>query len=276
MMAESKVSAQPSEPRWVSVNQCVDQMLGYLAPEQLVSVTWLSHAPADLQIQPRLAMIPANHAHIEEILNWHPDGVIAGQYGAPGLKTLLPRFNIPLREVPLPEDFPQLYANWRLLAGWTHREPAAEALIDTLEAGFQTLARDLTPLQIRTLIINPNGWVAGAGNFQDAYLQKLGLINLAREQGISGWGEVDLEALVRWSPDLIIVPGSHYDGQARATLWMEHPILSRVSLRFPLLELDAEQLSCGTPELLRAGQQIHTHVLENAGKLSLLTSRSLN
>ncbi|MBK8971191.1 MAG: hypothetical protein IPM37_07385 [Hahellaceae bacterium] len=37
-------------------------------------------------------------------------------------------------------------------------------------------------------------------------------------------GEVDLEALVRWSPDLIIVPRSHYDGQARATLWMEHPI----------------------------------------------------
>ena len=61
----------------------------------------------------------------------------------------------------------------------------------------------------------------------------------------------------------------------RATLWMEHPILSRVSLRFPL-ELDAEQLSCRTPGLLRAGQQIHTHVLENAGKLSLLTSRSLN
>lgn len=257
----------------VSVNQCVDQMLGYLAPEQLLSVTWLSHAPDDLEIRPVLAKIPANHAHIEEILQAKPEEVIAGQYGAPGLKSLLPRLGIPLREVSLPEDFPQLYANWRQLAAWTHSESRAEHIIAAMESEFQSLAQAIAPLKVRALIINPNGWVAGAGNFQDAYLHKLGLINQAKTQGIMGWSEVDLEALVRWSPDLIIVPRSHYDGQARATLWMEHPILSRISLRYPLLELDAEHLSCGTPELLRAGRQIHHHLTVKPDTLPAFQTR---
>ena len=133
-------------------------------------------------------MIPANHAHIEEILNWHPDGVIAGQYGAPGLKTLLPRFNIPLREVPYRKTSPALYANWRLLAGWTHREPAAEALIDTLEAGFQTLARDLTPSRFE-----PSSSIPMVGSLEQVIFRmptpaKLGLINLAKDR-VSPAGE---------------------------------------------------------------------------------------
>jgi iron complex transport system substrate-binding protein len=250
----------PASTRILSVNQCVDQMLAYLAPQQLVSVTWLSHAPADLSVQPLLAGIPANHAQIEEVLRFRPDLVIGGEYGAPSLQALLPLFNLELRQVPLPESFPALYANWRQLGEWTRSQAKAARITGNLEAELGKVHDELAPLKVKALIINPNGWIAGAGNFQDAFMARIGLHNLALDKGLQGWGDVDLEALVQWAPDLIIVPQSHYAGLARATLWMEHPALTRISRRYPLLTVDAEQLSCGTPELLHVAARIRDHL----------------
>ncbi len=244
----------------MSVNQCVDQMLGYLAPQKLASVTWLSHESRSIAIAPSLLKVPANHAEIEEVLRLQPDLVIGGQYGAPGLKALILKFGLNWRELPLPTDFTSLYGNWNTLGRWLAAEDVARQIVGRLQSGLQSVQQQLAPLKVRTVLINANGWIAGANNFQDAFLQALGLRNLAAESGIQGWGQISLEQLVHWQPDLIIVPESHYGGQARATQWLEHPVLAHIHGRYPLLKVDAEWLSCGTPELLRAAEMIRQHI----------------
>ncbi len=260
-------ASEAKVPRLLSVNQCVDQMLAYLAPASLISVTWLSHGSADLAVRELLHRIPANHAQIEEILRLRPDRIIGGEYGAPGLQALLPRFGLTLQQLPLAEDFPTLYANWRLLGQWSDSSAAAERIVTQIDNDLATLRGELEGLQIKAVIINPNGWVAGSGSFQDAFLTRIGLYNLAAEDGLRGWGEVNLESLIRRPPDLIIVPQSHYHGGARATQWMEHPILGRIGQRYPLLVLDAEQLACGTPDLLTAAEQVRDHLRTKPARL---------
>ncbi|WP_157497133.1 ABC transporter substrate-binding protein [Hahella ganghwensis] len=249
----------------MSVNQCVDQMLGYLAPEQLSSVSWLSHQSNDLAVTPVLKNIPANHGEIEEVIALQPDMIIGGQYGAPGLKALATKFGFIWHELPLPLDFPALHRNWNQLGEWLQAEDQAQQMIRVLEEELQSIRQELGPMGIRAVVVNANGWVAGANNFQDAYLSAMGLHNVAIDAGVQGWGQVSLEQLIYWQPDLIIIPESHYGGEARATQWMNHPVLKKVPGQYPVLKVDAAWLSCGTPAMLRAARAIWQHIREHAG-----------
>ncbi|OZG75354.1 Fe3+-hydroxamate ABC transporter substrate-binding protein [Hahella sp. CCB-MM4] len=247
----------------MSVNQCVDQMVGYLAPDRLSSVTWLSHEQTNLEIFPLLKAIPANHGEIEEVMNLQPAMIIGGQFGAPGLKSLVKKFGYDWHELSLPQDLDALYRNWEQLGAWLGQESRAHDMVTRLQTGLGDIQKNLAPLNIQAMVVNANGWVAGNDNFQDAYLRALGLSNIAAERGIQGWGQVSLEQLIYWQPDLIIVPDSLFGGQARATQWMDHPALKKVHSRYPMVKVDAGWLSCGTPALLRAAKEIQRHILQH-------------
>lgn len=249
--------------RVVSVNLCTDLMVATLAPERLISVTWLSHEPVDLEIQPTLLRIPVNHAGIEEILALRPDLVVGGEYGAPGLPPMLARAGVPWRALPLPRNLDDLYDGWHRVAQWLGNETMATAVTRTIAQGLQNTAEQLRPRQLRALMLNPGGWIAGPGNFQHAFLEAIGLRNVAAEAGIRDWGEASLEQIVHWAPDILIILETRYDGQARATRWLQHPLLTRVLRDRPPVRIDAAWLSCGTVDLLKAAEAVATSLQDS-------------
>lgn len=249
--------------RVMSVNQCVDQMIASLSVEQLVSVTWLSHQ-RHAPLYEVLRQVPANQGVIEEVLGLAPDLVAGGEYGATGLKTLLRRFGVRWREIPLHQNFSMLYKNWRQVGTWLQREDEATQVINAIQSDLNAVNQQLKPLKINALIINPNGWIAGSGVFQDAFLQAVGLSNLGAVKGITGWEQLSLEQLVYWQPDLIIIPKTSYKGHSRATEWQQHPVFATLSGRYPVLRVDAEWLNCSDHALGRAGRMILRHLSESA------------
>ncbi|MBU6950946.1 ABC transporter substrate-binding protein [Hahella sp. HN01] len=261
--------ARAAEPTVMSVNQCVDQMMGYLAPENLVSVTWLSHQPSELEIASTLRDIPANFGFIEQVLELRPDIVMAGQYGASSLKPLVRKFNMRWVEIPLPQSLDDLASSWSLMGEAVRKPEQAASIVSRLRAYFAQVHGKIADKQVRALILNANGWIAGEGNFQDAFLDAIGVINVASEQGVQGWGQVDLETLVRWRPDLLLMVSNSYDSEALATNWVEHPLLKRRPSRFEPLYIPADWLSCGTLAMKLAAQKVADHILAHERKASV-------
>ncbi|WP_181692962.1 PGF-CTERM-anchored ABC transporter substrate-binding protein [Natronomonas sp. LN261] len=51
-----------------------------------------------------------------------------------------------------------------------------------------------------------DGFAAGSGTFIDEILTTAGAANVAADNGVEGYGEVNEEALVEWNPEVIVVP----------------------------------------------------------------------
>jgi iron complex transport system substrate-binding protein len=251
------VAAHTYPGRVMSVNQCMEQMVASLSAELLVSVTWLSHLP-HAPLYDLLQAVPVNHAEIEEVLSVAPDLVIGGEFGALGLKALVKNFGIQWQELPLHQNLEMFYQNWIVLGRWLRRERQASVVISNIRQDIDTVRAQLKPLHINTLMVNPNGWVAGSGNFQDAFLEAIGLINLATVKGISGWAQLSLEQLIRWQPELIIIAEVGYGGHSRATEWQRHPVFASYKSRYPLLVIDT--LSCSGQSVGEQGRAIVQHV----------------
>jgi len=245
----------------MSVNQCMEQMVASLDAQQLASVTWLSHQ-SHAPLYDRLRQIPANYGNIEEVLSIQPDWVLAGQYGAPGLKQMLNIFSIRWRELPLHQNFQMLADNWSQLGQWLQREKQAATIIRDIEQNLAKINSQLKPLSIKTLMVNPRGWVAGNDNFQHAFLEAIGLINLAATQGLQGWSQISHEQLLIWQPDLIIVVQTGYRGHSRATEWLHHPALAEYKPDYPLFAATMVGLDCSAEAPGRFAQAIYRHITQ--------------
>lgn len=105
------------------------------------------------------------------------------------------------------------------------------------------------------VVIGFNGgiWVAGLDTFIDDLLNGIGLSNAA---GISGWGAVNIEEIIKWDPDVIIV----------ASMGIDYSIVNESGL--PLLDKPIILLnSTETDILLRPGPRVGDAALAIVNKL---------
>ena len=75
-------SAAPKQlPKVVSINLCADQLvLAFAQPEQILSLSNLSHDPAGSVYFAAAKAYPVNTGQVEEVLPLGPDIIIAGQF----------------------------------------------------------------------------------------------------------------------------------------------------------------------------------------------------
>ena len=106
----------------------------------------------------------------------------------------------------------------RTTAGWV-----AAALIAAMDAALpQPQAAEGRP--IRALVWEPRGWTAGPGTMMDAVVRAAGMVDAG-----SG-GRVDLEALLRHPPDVLVLPEAAA-GASLATEMPRHPAVRGIPVR---------------------------------------------
>lgn len=250
------VSGSATE-RWASVNQCTDRMLAHLAPDKLVSVTWLSHEEAPPSLQPTINGLPTNHAQVEELLALGATHVLGGSYGAPGLERALAPFQIHFERLPYAPTVAQSLNNWTKLGQSLNRDKLARSIqqniSDTL-ANYRSQLRHKSP---EVLLVTPNGWTVGEGVLAHDVLREMGVTNLAARKGIKGWSQLSLETLIRWQPAHLLIHYPQTEHYSQASAWLEHPVLIKAfqnDLR--IIELRAAYLDCLGPESLTAIRQL--------------------
>ena len=87
-------------------------------------------------------------------------------------------------------------------------EENARALVTIVDAEIAALQQAIpsnTP-PVRVLYYDTSGYIPGKRSNFNSMCEIIGVINVGAEQGIQSWSQIDHETLLKWNPDIIIVP----------------------------------------------------------------------
>ncbi len=241
LLVSSLCAAQDLPKRVMSLSLCTDTLaLDIAMPGQLQSVSWLAAHPQQSLVADRVTAMHFNHGRLEEVLSFQPDLVLASAYSNPYLLQQLRRLEVPLYTLADAQTLTQLqeqYCELSLRLTGVCRRPELPPL-------------DAAGEREGALIMQVGGWTATAPSLMDEFVQRLGLHNLANEAGIEGWGQLDLEQILRLRPQwLLLVNGDNArEGYSQKELLLQHPVLQNAP--FQVLSLPAGYFGCGSFALL--------------------------
>jgi iron complex transport system substrate-binding protein len=143
----------------------------------------------------------------EQILALEPDLVCISGFNELESVRLLAGAGMPLLRQSRLDSFAELTAGLRLLGAALGADARAEAVARDVETQLADTARRLAGTRpVRVLYYDPPGYTMGAGTMVDEILTRAGGVNVARELGIRGPGQIGLEALLALQPEAIFVP----------------------------------------------------------------------
>lgn len=234
----------------VSNNPCIDAVLAEIALlGQVTAVSSYSHDP-DSASAPLTwsAKLPAIGTGAEELLLARPRLVLTGNLASSGANAVLARAGIKtvaLGVAPtIAEDMQQI----RTLATALGRTDAGEALISEIEKTLPS-THNLGPF-VSAIIWQNGGFVPGKGTLQDELLARHGFRNASAQYGLSSWGVLPLETLVRNPPQVIFMPTNARGSDARA-LNARQELLSHLGSRTRIVDFPDKLLFCGGPTIIK-------------------------
>ncbi len=240
----AQVAASHPPQRIVSLNMCLDQLLWRLvAPERLVSLSYLSANPAWSPIAEQVQDMRLNHGLAEEIVPLNPDLIVAGEFEALEAVALLARLGHPTTRVPVPRTLADISGQVRQLGELVGESDGAEQMVQQLNTQLAALARQgASHVPLSALWYSSNGIVIGKGTLEHELMTLAGLRNLAAERDIWGFQQLDLELLLSLRPDLLIVEESQAEAFSLAREYLSHPALKTAG--FTLVRLPAGLSGC--------------------------------
>lgn len=248
------IPAAHAEPpqRIVSINLCADQLLLLLAdPEQISALTHLSHEPAASLFHDKALAYPTTKGLAEEVLPYQPDLVIAGEYGGIHTTTLLTKLGIRVEKLPIAENLDATLSNIRLIATLVGHPERGEAIVTHMQQRLATLSPrpEHPPL---AAVYDPNGYSVGINSLRGQAIALAGWRNAGDELGISSYGSLSLESMVRIKPDALIDSPYTLNTYSRAEALSKHPALRGSKLHPHTITLPSNQTICEGPWLVDA------------------------
>ncbi|MFC0218534.1 ABC transporter substrate-binding protein [Pseudochelatococcus lubricantis] len=241
--------------RFVSINMCADELLLRLAdPADIASLSYLSRDARNSTIATQAAAFPVNRGRAEEVMALAPDLVFASAFSAPATLSMLRRLGVPLAVLDVPTTFEAIAAQVRGVASRIGRPEAAEREVHLMNGRLAGLRRELPLPPATALVLQANNIAVGAGTLIDSVLAEAGLVNLAAQAGIVGYGRMPLEAILIRPPDILIVDTDNEGAPALATQAPRHPALVALARRGAMRTVDmpSRLWTCAGPGTVEA------------------------
>ncbi len=252
--AVAAAAGAPAEPlpRVASINLCADQHLLALAdPEQILTVSWLAADPEESLLAREAQRHILNYGTAEELLKFAPDVVLAGTYTSPFTRTMLRRLGYPVVELEPEASIADIERNVRLVADVVGQVARGEQLIAALHADIREIEATRPAHRVGAVIVRPGGFTVGADSLADELLRIAGLSNVAAERGLDRWGSLSMEALLRSSPELIVLTGYRSSQPSLANAVLEHPALAKLAAA-RTVTVHTALWACGLPGSIEA------------------------
>lgn len=250
--------AEPPLPTVMSTNLCADLLLLRIAePEQIRSVSRQSQDPRLSPVADRARAYPANRGGVEDLLYFKPDIALVyqGWMGRRHAERLAGQ-GIEVIALPYAKGWDDALQTARTIAARIGRAETGEALTADFERRMQTFIRSEREQAPSLLYLRPSGGTAGQDTYVDDLMRRLGLRNLAAEQGVKGWGRFPLERLASTPPDIFLL-GYFDQAQSPArSAYGRHPRLRSLLERTPVIGLPGNAWGCGGLELLDVAERI--------------------
>jgi iron complex transport system substrate-binding protein len=240
-------AASTTPKRIVSLNVCTDQWLLLLAdPEQIASITHLSHEEGASYLLEKALKYPINKGRAEDILPFKPDLVISSDYTSPNTLSLLRKLNIRVETLPIADDWASTLAGIEKMAQLVGHPERAKQIINEMQQRLKQLPVITEP---KPLIASyePNGYTVGNQSLLGQATQQAGWQNVAELAGITSYGQLSLEAMIRLKPDALIESPYRKNTWSRAEVLPQHPALRKVGINPLVINLPSAMTICAGP-----------------------------
>jgi iron complex transport system substrate-binding protein len=223
MPASAFLLGASAATRVASLNLCTDEYVLLLArPEQVASVSYLSHDPLESSLWRSARRYRSNRGSIEDVLTLRPTLVLTMGGGGRATRLLAAHLHMRALDLPYAATLGDVEQNLRKVAAALGDARRADGWI----ARIETLRRS-APRQATDSI-----WVSGRGDSLAA--QSLGAewLTLAgfRQRSLSG-GQVTLETLLI-SPPKVLIKSNYRSGEmSGGAQWLDHPIVRHAGAR---------------------------------------------
>ena len=210
------------------MNLCTDQLLISLADrEQILGLSryagerFESFAAEDAR---RFRILSGG---AEDILQLHPDVVVASQYDKRSTRELLKGQGLHLVEFAVPRNLDEVKAQIRQTGGLVGHPDRASAEIARLDDAIARARDAVSQHRYKVLPLSRRGWVSGSDSLLSSLLAETGLYNAAGDLGIAFGGYASLEAIVKLKPDFIVVADASDRAEDDGRAFLLHPALER-------------------------------------------------
>lgn len=218
---------RPAAPpqRIVAGSLLATEVLLAIAPrERLAGVHALAADPRYSLVVDDVKGLPQVGAEPEQLLAAGPDLVVCDAFTRPETLALLASASVPVVTTANPASFDDVAANVRRIGRVCHLEAGAAELVAAMERRLAALAAR-APELAGWRVANLDGGLHshGAGSLFDAVASAAGARNVAAERGAGPFRKLDVETLLGWNPDALVVSGADSDRDAVPAWLQQYP-----------------------------------------------------
>jgi iron complex transport system substrate-binding protein len=144
----------------------------------------------------------------ELVIGYHPDLVFTVFYSSADFKVKLKQAKIPSFDLGYFGTIESIKEQILLMGTIIGEESNAVALVKLIDTKIRELKGKLPRRDrpIRVLYYDEGGYVPGTSSNFTSICKIIGAVNVGAEQGIKSWSQIDYETLLKWNPDVVIVP----------------------------------------------------------------------
>ncbi|ACL77494.1 ABC transporter substrate-binding protein [Ruminiclostridium cellulolyticum] len=154
-------------------------------------------------------------SNAEKIIALQPDLVLMDNMTDANVVKQLKDANITVFLLNTPSNIDQVKDNLKLVGDVVGEEAKAQDLINWMDEKLKAVSDKIelmTDDQKQTVLdYSEMGTTSGKGTNFDDIVTRAGLINPASKDGLEGWPELSKEMIIKYNPQIIILPSWYYD-----------------------------------------------------------------
>lgn len=144
----------------------------------------------------------------ERVLGYQADLVFTVFYSSQEFKEKLRQAKVPFFDLGYFGTIDSIKYQTLLIGRLIGEEGNAEALVRLIDEKIRQIRSRLPRISKapRILYYDENGYVPGRTSNFSSICEIIGARNVGEEQGVKSWVQIDHETLLKWDPDIIVVP----------------------------------------------------------------------
>ena len=144
----------------------------------------------------------------ELVIGYQPDLVFTVFYSSADFKEKLKQAKIPCFDLGYFGTIDSIKEQILLMGDIIGEESNAQALVKLIDTKIRELKGKLPRRDqpVRVLYYDEGGYVPGSSSNFNSICKIIDAVNVGAEQGIKSWSQIDYETLLKWNPDVIVVP----------------------------------------------------------------------
>ncbi len=254
-------------PSVISINLCTDQMVMLLADSsQIRALSSLSQDEAGSYYHVKAKGFAQAEPRAEDILPQSPDVVVTGPYTSHYTLSLLDELGVRVETLEIADSVESMLDNIHRMGSILLQQARADALVASLRQELAQIdarvARLDSAMQAsgatapRAAVYDANGYTVGLESLRGEAMARAGWHNVAADKGITSYGVLALEDMIRLAPQALIESPYSRGTYSRAQMLADHPALRQAGLDPMIISLPSNQTICAGPWLIDVIEQL--------------------